>query len=150
MSPSAAKQVEPRLRSFTRRLLLQALYQWQLSQTEPDEIERQFEEELTRADRPYFSQVLRGVIDQHRALDACLEPVLDRRLSELDQVERAILRMGTYELMHRADVPFRVVIDEAVKLAHAFGATESHRYVNGVLDKLARQLRPAEMEPRDG
>lgn len=145
MSEDAAKQVKPWLRSLTRRLLLQAIYQWQISQAPPSEIERQFEDKLRRADRAYFTDVLFGVVQRHEALDAHLAPMLDRRLSALDQVERAILRIGTYEFAHRPDVPYRVVIDEAVKLARFFGATGSHRYVNGVLDHLARELRASEV-----
>lgn len=145
MGEEAAKQVKPWLRTLTRRLLLQATYQWQISQAAPAEIEKQFEDKLRRADRAYFNDVLIGVVQQHEALDARIAPKLDRKLSALDQVERAILRIGTYELAHRPDVPFRVVIDEAVKLARSFGATGSHRYVNGVLDRLARELRASEV-----
>ncbi|MEE9254600.1 MAG: transcription antitermination factor NusB [Pseudomonadales bacterium] len=150
MNPGAAKHVKPWLRSLSRRLLLQALYQWQLTGAEPGEIEHQFEDQLARADREYFSEILRGVIAQQEALDACIEPALDRRVKELDHVERAILRLGTYELMHRPDVPFRVIINEAVNLARSFGATDGHRYVNGVLDRLARELRASEVDPADG
>lgn len=150
MNPGAAKQVKPWLRSRSRRLLLQALYQWQLAHAEPGEIEHQFEDSLARADREYFCEVLRGVIAQQEAVDACIEPALDRSLARLDQVERAILRLGTYELMHRPDVPYRVVIDEAVELARSFGATDGHRFVNGVLDRLARELRASEIDSADG
>ena len=85
--------------------------------------------------------MLRGVVTQHNALDAYLEPLLDRPLNQLDPIELAVLRLGLFELRERIDVPFKVVINEAVSLAKKFGATESHKYVNGVLDKAARGLR---------
>jgi N utilization substance protein B len=79
------------------------------------------------------------------ALEATLEPLLDRKLSELDPIERTLLRMGTFELAHRPDVPYKVVINEAVSLAKKFGATDGHKYINGVLDKVARELRKVEI-----
>ena len=94
--------------------------------------------------RKGFSQLLIGVIRQAAELDELLEPILDRGLEALDQVERAILRAGAFELKGRIDVPFKVVIDEYVALAKVFGAEESHRYVNAVLDKLARTERALE------
>lgn len=134
-------------RRRARRLLLQALYQWQMSGTDAADIERQFGEDpnFARVDRIFFHEVLRGVIDNTPALDACLAPLLDRKVMELDRVELALLRMGVYELCFRHDVPFKVAIDEAVGLARVFGAEESHRYVNGVLDKVARAQRAREV-----
>ncbi len=134
-------------RRRARRLLLQALYQWQMSGTDAADIERQFGEDpnFARVDRIFFHEVLRGVIDNTLALDACLAPLLDRKVMELDRVELALLRMGVYELCFRHDVPFKVAIDEAVGLARVFGAEESHRYVNGVLDKVARAQRAREV-----
>ena len=149
MSEDAPKQVKPWQRSLTRRLLLQAIYQWQISQAAPAQIEQQFDDRLQRADRAYFSNVFMAVVEEHEALDARIAPRLDRALSALDQVERAILRMATCGFVHRTDVPFKVVIDEAVKLARDFGATDSHRYVNGVLDTLARELRASEVKGAD-
>jgi N utilization substance protein B len=150
VSEDAAKQVKPWLRTLARRLLLQALYQWQLADSAPAEIEKQFEPELERADRDYFLDVLRGVVSNCEALDALIAPKLDRKFSALDQVERAILRIGAYELEHRPDVPYRVVIDEAVNLARVFGATEGHRYINGVLDRLAHEVRAEEVASHHG
>jgi transcription antitermination protein NusB len=144
------QRFDPWARRRARRLLLQAIYQWQLGRADAAEIERQFSEDNTwrKIDRPYFRAVLRGVIDDYERLDALLTPHLDRSVSALDQVERALLRMGAYELSSRIDVPFKVVIDEAVALAREFGAEESHRYINGVLDKVARQERALEVDTR--
>ncbi len=138
---------DPWSRRRARRLLLQALYQWQMSGTDEAEIERQFREDpnFERVDADFFHEVLRGVIGSCAALDECLRPLLDRKVMELDRVELALLRMGVYELCHRHDVPFKVAIDEAVGLARVFGAEESHRYVNGVLDKVARSQRAREV-----
>jgi N utilization substance protein B len=138
---------DPWARRRARRLLLQALYQWQMSGADEAEIERQFREDpnFERVDAEFFHDVLRGVISSCAELDDCLAPLLDRKVMELDRVELALLRMGVYELCHRQDVPFRVVIDEAVGLARVFGAEESHRYVNGVLDAVARSQRAREV-----
>ncbi|MBR9795701.1 MAG: transcription antitermination factor NusB, partial [Gammaproteobacteria bacterium] len=92
----------------------------------------------------YFSAVLKGVVGDVEALEALFTPALDRKLDELDPIERNLLRLGTFELRDRIDVPYKVVINEAVALAKKFGATDSHRYINGVLDKIARDLRAVE------
>ena len=138
---------DPWSRRRARRLLLQALYQWQMSGADEAEIERQFREDpnFERVDADFFHEVLRGVIASCAELDACLAPLLDRKVMELDRVELALLRMGVYELCHRQDVPFKVAISEAVGLARVFGAEESHRYVNGVLDAVARSQRAHEV-----
>jgi len=133
-------------RRRARRTLLQALYAWQMTDAEFDEIVRQFTpDQLKGADTDYLHECLRGVMDRVTSLDPVFEPYLDRRIAELDYVERAILRAGSYELKERLDVPARVVIDEWVELAKRFGAAESFRYVNGVLDRVARDLRTAEL-----
>jgi len=138
---------DPWSRRRARRLLLQALYQWQMSGADPADIERQFGEDpnFARVDVAFFHEVLRGVIDNPDTLDACFAPLLDRKVTELDRVELALLRMGVYELCFRHDVPFKVAIDEAVGLARLFGAEDSHRYINGVLDKVARTQRAREV-----
>jgi transcription antitermination protein NusB len=138
---------DPWSRRRARRLLLQALYQWQMSGADEAEIERQFREDpnFERVDAVFFHDVLRGVVGSCAALDECLAPLLDRKVMELDRVELALLRMGVYELCHRHDVPFKVAIDEAVGLARVFGAEESHRYINGVLDAVARTQRSREV-----
>lgn len=133
-------------RRQSRRALVQAVYQWQMSSSEAAAIEADFagSGSLDKADVEFFRELLRGVIAEVAELDALLIPLLDRDLDALDQIELAVLRLGTLELKNRIDVPYRVVIDEYVDLARTFGAEDGHKYVNGVLDKLAQTLRPLE------
>jgi len=147
MPAPSSERFDPWARRRARRLLVQAFYQWQVSHADTAEIERQFREApaFARVDATFFGEVLRGVRREQPHLDALIEPLLDRKLTELDQVELALLRMGTYELTARVDVPFKVVIDECVALAKTFGGEESHKYVNGVLDKIARRVRAREV-----
>ncbi len=125
---------------------LQALYQYDIAQGEPGEIIAQFHktQELSRVEIPYFEDLLRGIVGQLDTLDASLLPCLDRKINELDSIERSILRIVGFELKERLDIPYRVVINEAVELAKTFGADQSHKYINGVSDKLARELRSTE------
>jgi len=109
------------------------------------EAEFRVDYDFTHVDLEYFQATLRGVVNTYGVLDAYLEPLLDRKLDDLDPVELAVLRLGLYELKERIDVPFKVVINEAVSLAKKFGATDSHKYVNGVLDKAARSFRGLEL-----
>ena len=127
-------------RRKARHFGLQALYQWTLSGASAADIEAEFriDNDFQHTDGEYFSAVLKGVVGDVDALEALFSPVLDRRLGELDPIERNLLRLGTFELRDRIDVPYKVVISEAVALAKKFGATDSHRYINGVLDKVAR------------
>jgi N utilization substance protein B len=108
----------------------------------PEEIERQFlgEHRLGRMDLAYFSEVFSGVTAQADAMDALIDPFLDRPARTLDPVEHALLRLGSYELQERLEVPYRVCLDQAVELAKQFGAEQSHRYINGVLDRVGRTL----------
>ena len=133
-------------RRKARHFGLQALYQWTLSGASAADIEAEFriDNDFQHTDGEYFSAVLKGVVGDVDALEALFSPVLDRRLGELDPIERNLLRLGTFELRDRIDVPYKVVISEAVALAKKFGATDSHRYINGVLDKVARDLRTME------
>lgn len=133
-------------RRKARRFALQAIYQWQLAEGDAHEIEAWFrvENDMRKVDTDYFHELLKGVIAEAVSLDEALTPLLDRPVKELSQVEKAILRIGAFELLHRPDVPWKVVINEGIELAKLFGAEEAHRYVNGVLDKLARRARPAE------
>ena len=133
-------------RRKARHLGLQALYQWTLSGASAADIEAEFriDNDFQHTDGEYFSAVLKGVVGDVDALEALFSPVLDRKLGELDPIERNLLRLGTFELRDRIDVPYKVVINEAVALAKKFGATDSHRYINGVLDKVARDLRTLE------
>lgn len=130
-----------------RQAVMQALYQWQLNPTDPRAIETQFleDEYAQEADPQYFQQILRGVFENLEGIDEAIQAqIRDRKWSDLSEVERAILRMAAYELMARPDVPYRVVINEALELAKGFGSDQGHRFVNGVLDKLAQQWRSVE------
>lgn len=132
-------------RRKARRLILQALYQWLMSDNDPDAIARQFQEETHgKVDWEYFRAVFCAIPADIDNLDTLLQPLLDRKPESLDPIEKGLLYLGAYELAHRIDVPYRVVINECVELAKTFGATDSHKYINGVLDKLAPVLRTAE------
>jgi len=133
-------------RRRSREFALQGLYSWLLAGQQVLDIVAQLEtaKGFDRADGAYFSLLLGGVIEQQQALEAALVPCLDRRVNELSPVERAILLLGAWELKNSAEVPYRVVINEAVELAKSFGGTDGHKYVNGVLDKLAKSLRGQE------
>ena len=135
-------------RTPARRLAVQALYQWQLAGQDVGDILDQFgaEQAPTAERREYFETLLRGVVRSLDELDDLLVPLLARPLDQVDPVERAVLRVAAYELAHRPEVPYRVVINEAVDLAKRFGAEQGHRFVNGVLDRLALQLRHVERE----
>ena len=134
-----------RARSIARKLAMQALYQWQMTSHEANDIAKQFieSEEFSGADRDYFEELLRGCIKQKDEINAAIAPFIDRPLDQLDPVETAILMMGMFELRSRIDVPYRVVINEAVDLAKRFGATDAHKYVNAVLDRAAKEIRAA-------
>jgi transcription antitermination protein NusB len=137
-------------RRGARQSAMQAIYQWQMTRQDVAQIEQQFlaEQDTSRFDLEYFQELLHGVPSHLHELDGLLAPLLDRSIERVDPVERAILRLGAYELTHRPEMPFRVVINEGVELAKRFGATEGHRYINGVLDRLARQVRATEIENR--
>jgi N utilization substance protein B len=134
-------------RRRARRLAVQALYQWQLSDQSVGAIDEQFmeEQDMQRADVQYFRELLHKVPARLDELDAELARWIDRPIGEVDPVERAILRIALYELKFRIDIPYRIVLSEAVGLAKTFGAAEGHKYVNGVLDQAARALRPVEI-----
>jgi N utilization substance protein B len=134
-------------RRKARHYAMQALYQWQISRNALRDIEQQFRDEydFSQVDLEFFQELLHQVPAQVGALEELIAPHLDRPIKELTPIELSLLRMGTYELAHRIDVPFKVVINESVSLAKKFGAAESHKYINGVLDNLARQLRSVEV-----
>lgn len=144
------KVSKTQMRREARNFALQALYQWQMAGSGINDIEAQFrsDNDMAQTDTGLFNELLHGVPAKASELDAQLEPHLDRALNDLDPIELTILRMGNFELAHRIEVPYKVVINECVNLAKTFGATESHKYVNGVLDKLARVLRQAEVKGR--
>lgn len=133
-------------RNKARQAAVQALYQWQLTGQAASDIESHFisDRNLEGTDAEYFRLLVREVPAELEALDALLVPYVDRTLAEVDPVERAILRLAAYELQHRLEIPYRVILNEAIELAKIFGAEHGHRYVNGVLDKLATQLRASE------
>lgn len=133
-------------RARARRRALQALYQWQIGGGPMRRIIEQFNEEqdMAIADGAYFSELLLGVEAHLEQLDAAIAPCADRRIDEIDAIERATLRLAAFELLHRLDIPYKVVINEAIDLARDFGAEGGHGYVNAVLDRLARQARQAE------
>lgn len=142
---------EGKRRSRARAKLVQALYQYAVTGQSAEAIERQFlAAGLDGVDVGYFRELIHGVIDQAEVLDGRLAQLLDRPLVQLDPVERSILRLGAYELAERLEVPYRVVIDEAVELARRFGAEQSHRYINGVLDRLVATLELRAGERRQG
>jgi len=152
--PAVASEVKkapnksPRHRA--RELALQGVYQWRVTAGEAAQIEKQMHEEknLGRYDKELFSKLLRGTLSQHANLEALLAPCLDRPLAELSPVEFSILLLGAFELSQHLEVPYKVVINEAVELAKTFGGTDGHKYVNGVLDKLAPQVRAPEFAAR--
>jgi len=133
-----------------RQCAVQALYQWQMTGQNISVIERQFHDDdrLKNAQKSYFSDIFHGIPRELDKIDAAIAEFVDRGVEEIDPVERAILRIGAYELMHKVDVPYRVVINEGVELAKSFGADGSHKYVNGVLDKVAQQQRKIEIEAK--
>jgi len=133
-------------RSRARRRALQALYAWQLSGSHMNAVIEQFrhEQDMEVADLDYFEDLLHGVEKHLATIDASLQPYIDREVEQIDPIERAALRLAAYELKFRIDVPYRVVINEAIEVTKRFGADHGHSYVNGVLDKLAAELRTAE------
>jgi N utilization substance protein B len=140
------KKNQPGKRAWARRCAAQALYQWQMTGQDPSQIAAQFlaDEDLPKADPDFFQELVHQVPARAAELDAALEPFLDRPLAQVDPVEHAILRIGSYELLHCPELAYRIVINEAVELAKLFGAEQGHRFVNGVLDRLARAARPGE------
>ena len=134
-------------RRRSRRALVQALYKWHMTATALDEILVEFHqgEALSRADKSFFSQILRHAVDTNFTLHSKIIPYLDRDYDRLDFVEKAILELAASELELRKDIPYRVVIDEYVELAKTFGAQDSYKYINGVLDKLWLDYRKAEL-----
>jgi N utilization substance protein B len=133
-------------RSVARKLAMQALYRWQLNESPWQDLVSEFQsdEDMVRADADYFRELVQGIGTRRVALDDALENYADRKVGELDPVEHGILWIGLFELEERPDVPWRVVVNEAVSLTRKYGATDAHKYINAVLDKAARTLRPHE------
>ena len=135
------KKISPRRRA--RECAVQALYSWAVSQNSPEIVELNFmtEQDMKGVDTPYFRKLFRQTVENVEAVERTMQGYLDRGLAELDPIQKAILRLAVYELQFEADVPYKVVINEAIEVAKVFGADESHKYINGVLDKIAPVVR---------
>ncbi len=135
-----------------RRLALQALYQWFMSGCELNEIEAQFRtaKNMSKVDTEYFCRLLYGVPNYISGLEESITPFLDRPIQQLNPIELTVLRIGAFELMHSPEVPYRAVLDEAISLAKEYGSQDGYRYVNGVLNNLARKVRAAEIDLENG
>jgi N utilization substance protein B len=142
--------IDPAARSRSRRRALQAVYAWQLSDASIEGVLDQFrhEQDMEVADLDYFEALVRGVATHVADLDAALAKYVDREIAQVDPIERAVLRIAAFELRHRPDVPYRVVINEAIETTKRFGAEQGHTYVNGVLDKAAADWRATEFQSR--
>jgi N utilization substance protein B len=150
-APKAAAKgkgpAKPSVRRRSREFVLQAIYQWQLAGQSLSDIEKQFAaaEDFNKADATFFSVLLKGTINNAEATREALQPHVDRAWEELSPIERGILLLSGHELLVSVDVPYRVVINEAIELAKSYGGTDGHKYVNGVLDKLAAVARADEI-----
>lgn len=147
------KQVN--LRHEARKLAMQALYAWQLSENTMHSIKLAlFDHDLPmfpnpkKFDEEYFHEIVDSIVHRTKELDELLQTGLDRDIKQLNPVEHAILRIGLFELKYRPEIPYRVVLNEGIILAKKFGALDSHKYVNGVLDKLTQKLRQSEIKPK--
>ena len=137
------KQVKkPSARRRARECAVQALYSWALSGNTAEQVELAFilDQDLEGVDKPYFGKLFRQTVENIETVDFSISPYIDRAFDELDPIEKAILRLAVYELRFESDVPYKVVINEAIEVAKVFGADESHKYINGVLDKIAPAL----------
>lgn len=161
--PRRAPSKQQQGRRAARELTVQALYQWEMTGTSINQLEAEFRSQVADddlephedwvqvmkiADLGLFHQLLHGVVGRCGDMDALIEPVLDRQLDELDRIELSILRLGAYELAHRPEVPYISVINEGIELARSFGATDGHKYINSILDRLAGKLRAVEVQAR--
>jgi N utilization substance protein B len=151
MSGDAEKpKSTPSSRHQARKMALQAVYQWLMSGGTARAIERQYvnESPTKNADLDFFHELLFSVISDHKEYEVLINPLLDRPFEQIDAIEKAVLYISTHELKHNISTPYRVVINEGIELAKKFGATDSHKYVNGILDKLSNQLRSTEKSAR--
>ncbi len=142
---SDPNRFDPRRRA--RRRALQAIYQWQMTGQDADDILQQFRavQDMSGVDEDYFEKLLRGVSSSRESLDGELQPFLDRPFDQVDVMEQVVLRIGAFEMLHCPELPFKVVLDECVDLAHRFGSEHGHAYINAVLDRAAREWRSEEM-----
>ncbi len=149
--PKSGKKVSlAQSRRYARERALQALYQWDVSSGQSSDVRQQFidDQDMSRVDVDYFILIFNGVSHNPEAVDATLFDALDRPIADLDPIERGVLRIAAYELTECPDIPARVVINEGIEITKRYGADKGHRYVNGVLDKLAASVRPLEMRRR--
>ena len=148
MKPHRTDGIDPAARSRARRRALQAVYAWQLSQSPVEKVIENFraEQDMDVADLEYFEALVRGVAEHAGPIDAVLARYIDSDVAQVDPIERAVLRIAGYELAYRLDVPYRVVINEAIETTKRFGAEQGHTYVNGVLDRAAAEWRAAEIQ----
>lgn len=146
--PAASSSKSPRRRA--REFALQGLYQWRVSGNDEAAIEAHLQDVsgFDKADRQFFVGLLRGVLAQRDALQEQLQPSLDRPFGELSPIEACVLLAGAFELLNYPQTPYRVIINEAIELTKDYGGTDGHKYINGVLDKLATRLRPVEVEAK--
>ena len=146
LAPREAPKKKLTERQKARRMVLQALYQWEIARAPVSDIQAEFRGYyLGKIDWAYFHEVFPAIPPRAQELDAALAPMLDRSIDALDPVELSLLRYGMYELLHRIDIPYKVVINECVELARVFGATDGHKYINGILDRAARDIRTLEV-----
>lgn len=140
-------KASPAARRKARHYAVQALYQWQMAGADLINIETEFraDNDMSKVDVEYFHDVLHGIPREKKRIDEKVAPLLDRRIDEMTPVELAIVRLGAYEMIYRVDVPYKVVINEAIELTKKFGATDGHKFINGVLDKLAQRERQVEI-----
>ena len=142
---------KPNAKHLARSCALQSLYQWQLTGNDLNDIEQSFTElvaedqEIAKINRRLFEELLHQIPARVTELDEAINPFLDRSADQLDPIEQVILRIGAYELLYKPELPYRVAINEGVELAKEFGAEQSHRYINGILDKLAHKVRAIEV-----
>jgi N utilization substance protein B len=134
-------------RQKARKKLVQALYQWMITGTPTHEIEEQFAErqpDFAKIDLSFFKSAMKSITMKNKEMEDILEPFLDIKVSQLDEIEKSVLFIGLYELNHHLETPYRVVINESVELAKRFGGTDSHKFINGVMDKLSKDIRTVE------
>ena len=148
--PARKRPAQKSSRRRSREIALQGLYEWLISAAEPALIEAHMREQdgFDKCDKAHFDMLLHGCIREATELDAVLVRHVDRKISHLSPIEHGVLMIGVYELKHCIDIPYRVAINEAVELAKSFGGTDGHKYVNGVLDKAATDLRAVEVRAR--
>ena len=147
-APRAPRQQAntPASRHKARRFAMQGVYEWQMSGNDPYEIEARYrvENAMHKVDLAYFHELLQQTTRRALELDAVYDSYLDRKIDQLNPVERSILRIGCYELVHHIEIPFPIVLDEAIELAKEFGATDSYKYINSILDEVAKKVRQVE------